>query len=551
MPAQLRITVRFLDGAFHGRGDGGEPEWPPSPLRLFQAIVAAAATRWSDDSRSIKDATALRWLEQQPPPTIVATRRAAIQPRGYRLYVPDNVGDLVAKKWENGDTAADIADYRTDKFVRPTRLVTDSAAGAFPAVYYLWPITASEDGLLEALLAAARSISRLGWGVDLVAADAAVEDSDYTGAQLFGERWLPVETVGGATLRVPVAGTLDDLKNRHSAFLRRIKHLDGGGEIFVPVPPLATFRVVTYLRDDELSRPPFAVFALRKPDDSAFAAFDPQWRRLHLTGMLRHTASRPDFAAALGWDESKVNAFVLGHETDSTKPTANVARLVFIPLPSIEWRGEKRGRTVGTIRRVLVTVGGGKGQYDATEFSHIIRALEGRELIEEKNKQPVAFLRRQSENDGAVAPYYAEESSAWSTVTPVILPGYDDPRKLRKRLNPGATPPLTAEEKNELIRKLDTRIEQLLRKAIVQAGLPEALARHAELEWRSAGFCPGADLASRYAVPDQNRRFRRLHVRITWRSPDGQPLKVAGPICLGGGKYTGLGLFAAFPGNPQ
>ena len=130
MPAQLRITVRFLDGAFHGRGDGGEPEWPPSPLRLFQAIVAAAATRWSDDSRSIKDATALRWLEQQPPPTIVATRRAAIQPRGYRLYVPDNVGDLVAKKWENGDTAADIADYRTDKFVRPTRLVTDSAAGA-------------------------------------------------------------------------------------------------------------------------------------------------------------------------------------------------------------------------------------------------------------------------------------------------------------------------------------------------------------------------------------------------------------------------------------
>ncbi len=37
----LCISATFLDGRFHGRRDGGESEWPPSPLRLFQALVAA------------------------------------------------------------------------------------------------------------------------------------------------------------------------------------------------------------------------------------------------------------------------------------------------------------------------------------------------------------------------------------------------------------------------------------------------------------------------------------------------------------------------------
>jgi CRISPR-associated protein Csb2 len=265
--------------------------------------------------------------------------------------------------------------------------------------------------------------------------------------------------------------------------------------------------------------------------------------------MLRYLANQPDFASALGWDKSKVDAFVLGHdnsEPNNTKPTANAARLVFIPLPSIEWHGEGHSHTVGPVRRVLVTIGGGNGQWDHIEFSRIIRALEGRELIDEKSHLPVAFLRRQSERENSIWPYL-KTSSTWATITPVILPGHDDPRKLRRRLNADSPPPLTSTEKNELVRKLDARIEHLLRKSIVQAGIPETLARCAAVEWRSTGFWPGTDLASRYSVPDQHRRFRRVHVRITWRAPDGQPLKVVGPICLGGGRHTGLGLFAALP----
>ncbi len=540
----LRISVRFLDGEFHGRGDNGESEWPPSPLRLFQALTNAAA-RLDGNGISVRNADALRWLEAvKQPPEIIADKATATN--GYQLYVPDNVGDLVAKQWsaekyfDSKNHPIDISGYRTEKRVRPLRIAGTAA------VNYLWTFDNAEFAKhRETLIALARAITRLGWGVDLVVADAAVEKRDETFTSFSGEHWLPVEAAGGASLRVAIVGTLAALDERHAAFLGRIKHLDDGSEIFVPVPPLSTFRVVTYRRTTELSQPPYAIFALRRPDDTGFAAFDPQWRRLHLTGMLRHAASQPAFASAVGWDKSKVDAFALGHdksEPTNIKPTASTARLVFIPLPSIEWRGEDRGSTVGAIRRVLVTV---SGQYDASEFLRIVRALEGQELTDEKSKHPVAFLRRQSDNDNAIADYFAE-SAVWTTVSPVVVPGHDDPRQLRRRLRDAATP-LSVAQKAHIVRKLDTRIERLLRKAFIDSGLPGTLVADADLQWSGTGFLPGVDLASRYSTPNQCRRFRRLHVRVVWRErfPDGtlHLKKINGPLCIGSGRFSGLGLF--------
>jgi CRISPR-associated protein Csb2 len=210
-------------------------------------------------------------------------------------------------------------------------------------------------------------------------------------------------------------------------------------------------------------------------------------------------------------------------------------------LPSIEMR-EGNKCVVGSIRRVLVTARGNLSQQKFRRFS---QRLEGQELTDEKSQEAAALILRQADNDGAIRPYF-EESATWATVTPVILPGYDDPRKLRQRLNTNTAPSLTAEGKTEILRKLDQRIELLLRKAIRQAGFSEAMAQHAELDWRGSGFWPGTELASRYAVPEQHRRYRRMHVRITWRSSDGEAIKIHGPLCIGGGKHSGLGLFAAF-----
>lgn len=530
MPRYLCISIHFLGDEFHGRGDQGEPEWPPSPLRLFQAQVATSARLGNQADE------ALRWLEQQEPPVLIVPRRAAIQPRGYTTYIPDNVADLVAKSWIKGGNK-DISGYRSEKFIRPTLL---DSSDTLPAMHYLWPL---EEGTTipacSELISAVRAISQFGWGIDLVVADAVIL-SDQEAAMLAGESWLPSGASGGQSLRVPVVGTLADLKNRYEAFLNRIS-LDSN--VFKPVPPLAQFAVATYRRASEMSHPPYAVFAVRKPDDSGFAAFSPTRRGLHLSGMMRCAASQNDFAAALGWDDGKVASFVMGHgeaRGEGIHQPVDGARLVFIPLPSIEWRGAAKGDCVGAIRRILITV---KGHVANEEFHRIVRHLEGRELVDEKTGEVVAFLRRQSKEDGAINKYFAK-SSEWVSVTPVILPGYDDPGKLRRRLH---TETLTSQEKASIVLKLEERIESLLRKALRQAGYPEELVRHAELQWRGTGFFQGTDLAGNYAVPDQHRRYRRLHVRIAWRNPEGEALKLSGPLCIGGGRFTGLGLFASAP----
>src|SRR5579859_1711384 len=115
MASDLRITARFLLPYSHGRGEGGQPEWPPSPLRLFQALVASSLGREPDARRREESAETLRWLERQRAPEIIAASALPCAP--YRLFVPDNIGDKVAK--------------RTEKDSRPLRLRGDAVHYVF------------------------------------------------------------------------------------------------------------------------------------------------------------------------------------------------------------------------------------------------------------------------------------------------------------------------------------------------------------------------------------------------------------------------------------
>lgn len=533
MAEHLCISIRFLDGAFHGRADHGEPEWPPSPLRLYQAIVAASAARWNE-RRGLRHAEpALKWLEQLPPPEIVAP--AARESQAYRLYVPDNAGDLVGRSWSKGGGDS-IANYRTEKTIRPMLFLAEGA------VHYLWNLSRVPEGFQqhrEIVSEAVHAITHIGWGVDLVVANMVTLASEDVGS-LEGQHWLPVHDSAGTSLRTPRSGTLDDLSRRHEAFLNRVN-----GDGFSPVPPLSVFDVTAYASDVEPPRAHVAVFALKRADDdSSYRSFEVARRGLHVAGMLRHAASRPEVTRSIGWSDDQVRQIVLGHGENPGEghKAFEGTRLSFIPLPSIEWRGDQKGHMVGSVRRVLVTV---RGSLPAESFRLLIQRLHGDELIDERTKEPAALLQRQGREDSAIMPYL-ETSATWATVTPVVLPGYDDPRKLRQRLRAGAEA-MSVDEKADVLSRLDHRIDSLLRKALRQSGFSDAMVAHAEIDWRSSGFWPGTALATQYAVGDQHRRYRRLHVKITWRSPDRQPLKIPGPLCIGGGKFSGMGLFAALP----
>ena len=531
MSPHLCITIRFHDGLFHGRRDGGEPEWPPSPLRVFQALVAAAAAHTNERNSLTQAAPMLRWLEAQPAPLITAP--SAQRGEKYRLYVPDNVGDLVARSWRKGNPRS-IADYRSEKDVQPMRFEGDNA------VHYLWPLVegdadfATHGPLLEECV---RAITHLGWGVDMVVAEASVLSGEDAG-ELPGRRWQPTEGETRTALRVPLAGTLDDLNNRYAAFLQRARP-----EVFNPVPPLSRFRLVGYLNGMEPPALPFAAFTFRTPSADGMRPFDPVRNGMRVAGMMRHAAGEESVAAALGWPDEKVRRMIFGHaEPDGAahQPT-NGPRFAFIPIPSIEPRGKGRALVVASARRSLLL--GVRGA-DRDDMQQLARLLAGQPLMPEGANKPVAILARLPNADAMIS-RYTGEAATWATVTPVVLPGHDDPRKLRGALFHNANvEPLDAERQKRLISTLDRRIEFLLRKAIRQAGFPDELAEHAEIDWSSSGFWPGTDLAARYAIPAVLRRYRRLHVRISWRDAVGSPINIPGPICIGSGRFVGLGLFA-------
>ena len=100
----LAISVGFLHGTFRGDPDGtavtGEltrGEWPPSPARLFAALVAADGTR---QASRVTDGHELFWLEDLPPPAIHAQRDSWHQVLKPRFVVAQRGGPAKATHHE-------------------------------------------------------------------------------------------------------------------------------------------------------------------------------------------------------------------------------------------------------------------------------------------------------------------------------------------------------------------------------------------------------------------------------------------------------------------
>jgi len=503
MTDYLRISMTFLDPRFHGRADGGAPEWPPSPLRLFQAIVAANG----DSIGPGNDLTAaLQALERLPAPEILAP--AAREGEPYCLSVPNNAMDLVGKAWSRGNYFgsgdANPSTHRTMKTVRPTHLVGGDT------VHYVWSLADAPPCEIDpttVLSEAARRVVALGWGIDLVVGNAGRFSSD-TPIDFNGERWKPAPATGRTSLRIPTEGTLAALIERHEQFLNRI-----GEDGFRPVEPLTRFSVVGYRRPGDVQRRPFATFGLRN-DDGSFCAY-PQHKLIHIAGMVRHLAKTlmkasppPDV------DSDWVERYVVGHRKRESEKHSQFS---YLPLPSIGARHADQA-----IRRVMVA--GPIGDHPLLD--HLARRLAGQRLVPDP-KWGAAF------GDGgpptlvqvfrdSVADKYLRTSQCWSTVTPVILPGHDDrkPSKTRK----------------------------LIEAALEQSGVDA----NCSYTWSRSSKFPKSYSAERYDAkrrrvgylrPDHLPTQTAVHLTIRFKDDT----RVAGPLVVGAGRHYGLGLLAPDP----
>ncbi len=469
------------------------PEWPPSPLRLFQAMVAGGVGRSPDASARERTAAALRWLESFPSPEIYVpdvernpdgSRRISV----HRSYVPDNIGDKVARSWSSGREAS-LADYRTEKDVRALSLGGD-------LVCFRYLVGPDVEMHLSAIVAAMRSITHLGWGVDLVIGDARLTSGAERPA---GERWT-ASAFGECSLRCPTAGTLEALQQRHGAFLSRLAQ-----DVFVPVPPLGAFLRRRYGRAAVAPERPFACFRLTQPVTGDRCSFDPVRRARDVAAWLRHRVGE----LSATWPFGAAVSLVHGH--GDKQETGSRARISYVPMPTIVPGGGGRAARVGDLARVMLTAPPEHG----AEILWLQEVLNGEELDWEQ--RPVAALDVLPDDDWVLRRYLPRDgATTWTTVTPVVLPGHHD--------------------------RSERKTERLVRKALVHTGLAaEAVAEIVSIDWGTSGFLPGLRDARAYLAPDKVSG-PQLHVRIQFRRP------IKGPLTAGSGRHRGVGTFVALNG---
>jgi CRISPR-associated protein Csb2 len=132
----LSITVEFLNGTYRADPDGTaitgndvDGEWPPTPMRLFSALVAADGTR---DRCRVTTGDELRFLEGASAPTIYADPAAETR-------VNRRLPRFVVKAETSAATGKSHQEYqgRAGAAVRPGA----SVAPRHPVVSFVWPET--------------------------------------------------------------------------------------------------------------------------------------------------------------------------------------------------------------------------------------------------------------------------------------------------------------------------------------------------------------------------------------------------------------------------
>lgn len=470
--SHLLLTVRFLDARYHGQADGGRREWPPSPMRLFSALLAGAKADWSDARER-----AFRWLERQPAPVIQAM---PVQ-EGSRLltYVPNNNSDSNNK--------------RIDKEILPTLL------GDPPEVNYLWSVPADEESLAEVIAEAVRHIRALGWGIDLAVGRGSLVDRlpSREGFEVFKPRRKAVG--GGRMLRIPIPGSLDALE---SAFQTRSTLIREDGSIHDESTP-AVFGTAAYALASDVA---FCAFQLETPDEESYA-WNPRQLR-SLVGMVRHVAAGPEARHALEPLGIDLDAFVHGHSEQPDAP-----RLSIVPIPSIG-----HPHSDGLIRRVFLVE---PMKREGTVSQALEKALHGLFLQPEPGDDTITAgcvcLGRLSPSDRFLR-RYTHPASTWASVTPVLLPGFDERKS----------------DRGNLQKRLE-RAEQLVCKALVQSGIDVP----ASIELSRVPYWPGSMHVRDYQPREKLAHYPRWHVRLHFERP------WAGPLVLGAGRYSGFGIFAS------
>lgn len=497
----LAIRVQFLAG-YSGR------EWPPSPARLFKALVSSARGGWSHANRKAID-DSLRVLEQQgwtedtKLPEIVAPH-AALRPPRQRRFVPNNSTNWPTDRKLNPEKGYDL---------EPEPMVGwDIEAPS--AVWYWWPnISASYVPVIRDI---SRRVVSVGKGEDLAVLDAS-EVEPPAGAM----RWRPASS--GASLEVPEPGCLDVCDAVFDLDLNELP------------PPAAGVRAITYASDGRRAERSVPTFVLALWRNGKRRSWDARLLR-QVVGPVRHLLDeiRSEVVDVLTTGQSErpalealVRRVLVGHD-ENDRPVSE-PHLAILPLPSVLGPYPD-----GRVRRIALADFGSDD--DSTRRGIIETAqvlLHGRELVD-RGRGTGIFL--DTEPDGQWLRAITKRSRTWATVTPLVqqakeLTGHEWRRLIEARRNAEQEPAKAAARELHLQKRRRELIERGIRQAI--AGRRASIE---SIEVVAGGPLPGVHIATQYRANGYLGETAKLHVRVSFDRP------IAGPIAIGRGRHVGFGV---------
>jgi CRISPR-associated protein Csb2 len=512
MPRILLLSIHFHDGRYHGR-----PEWPPSPARLFQALLAGAA---SGENLSAENRTALTWLEHREPPVIAAPVKR--DGSSFTNYVPNNDLDSV------GRDPRRISEIRAGKQIKP--LLFDPSID----LLYAWSFDDGEEHARRLCVIAER-LYQLGRGVDMAWARGEIVDVDGIETRLAmhaGAIYRPATGDSGIVLSSPQKGSLASLERRFLEIGSRFKATKSGRQTQIySQASKPRFAPVVYA-----SPPHLFLFELRELTDTEALGRWTLARAVNLVERIRDLAAaalkgRQPGAAAI------IDRIFIGR---GAKEADKAERIRIVPLPSIG-----SPHVVPAIRRVMVEVPP-NCPLSGTDIEGAFSGILVSEEVDSENGEVIETRLLPAEDRDMLRHYGVDDRNGhrvWRSVTPVALSEVAarrriDPQRLRKELAEarGTTSTEFKEPKSGAERLAE---ESRATAAVLRSLRHSGIATRAEaIRLQREPFTGRGARAEDFAPKTRFAKELLWHVDITFAEP------LRGPLVIGDGRYLGLGLMA-------
>lgn len=429
-----------------------------------------------------EDRAALEWLERLSPPEIVAP--PVTSGHRYINYVPNNDADAGKDPTQAPKAAKTILPHLFETNV---------------PVYYLW--TPVEDCLeLRQLCQLAERLHHLGRGVDAAWCEAQLLPEDATRATVAGQGVHHRPSGNSGTMQaVPVHGSLRSLERRFALNRRKFRKLGGKGAFSQPPKPL--------LREISYDAPPDRVLYEILDGRQRFVQVSPR-NALTLTSTLLNGA-RARLAREFADRTETFDRLIIGRGADADD---KLLRIRLIPLPSIGSEHVDRN-----IRRVLLEI----PQDCPIRRDTVLWAFDG---LAWHDADGVVLGSLVCTDDEQMLSNYKRErkSLVWQTEIPAAL------GTGRRWLGKGDTKPGT---------------ERLTEEGKAISAVHQAL-RHAGIDVQPTGIeVQREPFSARGTLCNdvESGRFDKhvlWHVRLRFERP------LSGPLVIGNGRYTGLGVMS-------